>query len=159
MKKVTSRNSKSRTAQNDWEPMRPCILLDSLGDGITKCATIRGAYDRGIGPGDAPKNNLSVPLKFDNGIEERLRQALPKDQAVVVMAEHPIARRIRDRSHKLRKAYIVASVDEFLDLVFHKRVNARTPNDPKLSDGGAWRGSCEGGAKDSIRTTEKGGSK
>ena len=22
-----------------------------------------------------------------------------------------------------------------------------TPNDPKLSDGGAWRGSCEGGAK------------
>ena len=22
-----------------------------------------------------------------------------------------------------------------------------TPNDPKLSDGGAWRGSCEGGAQ------------
>ena len=24
---------------------------------------------------------------------------------------------------------------------------AESPNDPKLSDGGAWRGSCEGGAK------------
>jgi len=24
----------------------------------------------------------------------------------------------------------------------------RRPNDPKLSDGGAWRGSCEGGAKE-----------
>ena len=23
----------------------------------------------------------------------------------------------------------------------------RKPNDPKLSDGGAWRGSCEGGAQ------------
>ena len=39
-------------------------------------------------------------------------------------------------------------------------VSARkSPNDPKLSDGGAWRGSCEGGAKDSIQATEKGGSK
>ena len=36
---------------------------------------------------------------------------------------------------------------------------AQSPNDPKLSDGGAWRGSCEGGTKDSIRATEKGGSK
>ena len=27
------------------------------------------------------------------------------------------------------------------------RKNVATPNDPKLSDGGAWRGSCEGGAK------------
>ena len=24
---------------------------------------------------------------------------------------------------------------------------AKSPNDPKLSDGGAWRGSCEGGAQ------------
>ena len=29
---------------------------------------------------------------------------------------------------------------------FHVDVRA-TPNDPKLSDGGAWRGSCEGGAQ------------
>ena len=27
------------------------------------------------------------------------------------------------------------------------KTGVRTPNDPKLSDGGAWRGSCEGGAK------------
>ena len=42
-------------------------------------------------------------------------------------------------------------------LVHVKRAHA--PNDPKLSDRGAWRGSCEGGPKDSIKATEKGGSK
>ena len=34
--------------------------------------------------------------------------------------------------------------------VFHSVVRSCKligPNDPKLSDGGAWRGSCEGGAK------------
>ena len=30
-----------------------------------------------------------------------------------------------------------------------------TPNDPKLSDGGAWRGSCEGGAKMTAADVEK----
>lgn len=33
-----------------------------------------------------------------------------------------------------------------------------TPNDLKLSDGGAWRGSCEGGTNNSIQVTKKGGS-
>ena len=33
----------------------------------------------------------------------------------------------------------------------------RTPNDPKLSDGGAWRGSCEVERRRSIRTTKEGG--
>ena len=28
-----------------------------------------------------------------------------------------------------------------------RRQRSESPNDPKLSDGGAWRGSCEGGAK------------
>ena len=28
-----------------------------------------------------------------------------------------------------------------------KSKRAKGPNDPKLSDGGAWRGSCAGGAK------------
>ena len=35
-------------------------------------------------------------------------------------------------------------VDSF---AFVHRTRVATPNDPKLSDGGAWRGSCEGGAK------------
>ena len=35
----------------------------------------------------------------------------------------------------------------------------KSPNDLKLSDGGAWRGSCEGRTKDSIQATKKGGSK
>ena len=33
-----------------------------------------------------------------------------------------------------------------------------TPNDPKLSDGGAWRGSCVVERSEGIRTTKKGGS-
>ena len=33
-----------------------------------------------------------------------------------------------------------------------------TPNDPTLSDGGAWRGSCEVGRSEGIRAREKGGS-
>ena len=32
-------------------------------------------------------------------------------------------------------------------LAFVCRRRVATPNDPKLSDGGAWRGSCEGGAQ------------
>ena len=30
-----------------------------------------------------------------------------------------------------------------------------TPNDPKLSDGGAWRGSCEGGAQREATDVEQ----
>ena len=33
-----------------------------------------------------------------------------------------------------------------------------TPNDPKLSDGGAWRGSCVVERSEGIRAREKGGS-
>ena len=33
-----------------------------------------------------------------------------------------------------------------------------TPNDPKLSDGGAWRGSCVVERSEGIRTRKKGGS-
>jgi len=33
-----------------------------------------------------------------------------------------------------------------------------TPNDPKLSDGGAWRGSCVVERSEGIQATEKGGS-
>ena len=33
-----------------------------------------------------------------------------------------------------------------------------TPNDPKLSDGGAWRGSCVVERSEGIRVREKGGS-
>ena len=36
---------------------------------------------------------------------------------------------------------------------------AASSNDPKLSDCGAWRGSCECGTKDSIQAMKKGGSK
>jgi hypothetical protein len=32
------------------------------------------------------------------------------------------------------------------------------PNDPKLSDGGAWRGSCVVERREGIRTTKEGGS-
>ena len=35
---------------------------------------------------------------------------------------------------------------------------ALTPNDPKLSDGGAWRGSCVVKRSEGIRAREKGGS-
>ena len=28
-----------------------------------------------------------------------------------------------------------------------EKIEVEAPNDPKLSDGGAWRGSCEGGAQ------------
>ena len=33
-----------------------------------------------------------------------------------------------------------------------------TPNDPKLSDGGAWRGSCVVERSEGIRAKDKGGS-
>jgi hypothetical protein len=36
--------------------------------------------------------------------------------------------------------------------------DAATPNDPKLSDGGAWRGSCVVERRRDIRTTVEGGS-
>ena len=43
--------------------------------------------------------------------------------------------------------------------VFHCSDDARkSPNDPKLSDGGARRGSCVVERRKSIQTTEKGGS-
>ena len=42
-------------------------------------------------------------------------------------------------------------------LIHNERV--ATPNDPKLSDGGAWRGSCVVERSEGIRATEKGGSK
>ena len=35
----------------------------------------------------------------------------------------------------------------------------KTPNDPKLSDGGAWRGSCVVERSEGIQATEKGRSK
>ena len=35
----------------------------------------------------------------------------------------------------------------FCSIVFVLSMRVATPNDPKLSDGGAWRGSCEGGAQ------------
>ena len=38
-------------------------------------------------------------------------------------------------------------------------VRVATPNDPKLSDGGAWRGSCVVERSEGIQVTEKGGSK
>ena len=41
-------------------------------------------------------------------------------------------------------------------LRFHE--TRATPNDPKLSDGGAWRGSCVVERRRDIRTTKKGGS-
>ena len=34
----------------------------------------------------------------------------------------------------------------------------KTPNDPKLSDGGAWRGSCVVERRRDVWTTRKGGS-
>ena len=33
------------------------------------------------------------------------------------------------------------------------QINVATPNDPKLSDGGAWRGSCVVERSEGIRTT------
>ena len=38
------------------------------------------------------------------------------------------------------------------------RMRVATPNDLKLSDGGAWRGSCVVERCEDIRTREKGGS-
>ena len=43
-------------------------------------------------------------------------------------------------------------------LVFIYGTREETPNDPKLSDGGAWRGSCVVERSEGIRTTTKGGS-
>ena len=48
----------------------------------------------------------------------------------------------------LRKAVrnaIRVTMCAFIGMGYRERV--ATPNDPKLSDGGAWRGSCECGAK------------
>ncbi len=42
-------------------------------------------------------------------------------------------------------------------LITRKRC-AKSPNDPKLSDGGAWRGSCVVERSEGIRDREKGGS-
>ena len=42
-------------------------------------------------------------------------------------------------------------------LAFHE-TRAEWPNDPKLSDGGAWRGSCVVERSEGIRAREKGGS-
>ncbi|HKB98834.1 MAG TPA: hypothetical protein VKD23_08615 [Terriglobales bacterium] len=117
MKKI---KSKSRPAKNDWEPMRPCILLDSPGNWIAEATPVSGIYCHSFLPRrDAPVNDRAGFFKRLDRLHKHLRHVLPKDQALVVMAEGPIARGLGDRLHKFRKAYVIPSVDEFFDLLFH----------------------------------------
>ena len=100
--------------------MTLCILLDSLSDGIIKRAAVRSMNQRNIKTVKPTKSNFTIAKQFLQGVNKRLRHAFPKNKVLVVlMAEHPLARRIRNRTHKLRKAYVIPSVDELLDLVFH----------------------------------------
>ena len=98
-----------------------CVIFDSLGDRVIQKSTIRCVDREDLKPANRTKNNLTLTQKELDGIRKRLRHAFPKNQVgVILMAEHPLARRIRDRSHKLREAYFIPSVDEFLDLIFHE---------------------------------------
>ena len=63
-------------------------------------------------------------------------------------------RSIENDSHEIA---VVVSGESYCGKFIAKRA-LETPNDPKLSDGGAWRGSCVVERSEGIRAREKGGS-
>lgn len=101
--------------------MRLCIVLDSASDGVIKRVAMRRMKKHCVVSRNSPQSNDAVAQEFHNRVNKLLGKSVPIDQVgVLVMHDHPIARRIRDNPDQFRKGYVIESVDVFLDLVLHK---------------------------------------
>jgi hypothetical protein len=109
---------KSRLAKNNRKPMRLCVSLDAFGDGVVKHLPVGNIYHKVC----RSHHNLVITDEMLDSFRKSFRNTLPKNQGIVLMADSALARRMGNSVHKLRKAYVVPSIDEFFDLVFHKRV-------------------------------------
>src|SRR5260221_14420027 len=114
----TKNHKTLRTAKNRRKPVGLYISADFLSDRIPARA-LRSVCQIGVNDGRL-YDDLTVTDKMLNRFRKLVRNSLPKNQGVIVMEDSPLARRLGDGAHKLGKAYVIPSVDEFFDLLFHQ---------------------------------------
>lgn len=114
-----------------WKPMRLCILFDPLGDWEAGNANSEKGvlHDCFLGR-NLPKADYTLPGEGLEGFRKWLRDALPKDQ-ILLVKEGALTRRAGNRIQKLRKAYILPSPDDLYDLLFHRPNQANKPSQSK----------------------------
>ena len=64
-------------------------------------------------------SNLVITKKLFDRLRKLYGDTLPNNQRIIISVEGPLARRAGYRLGQLRKAHVIHSMNEFLDLFFH----------------------------------------
>lgn len=108
---------------NRRQEMRGLVILNTVSNReVGQTIPSETVYQGKLSRADALEFNAPLTQQSLQRFQKRLRHATPKNQVIIVMAHSAVARRFGDRLHKFRKAYVIPTIDEFFDLLFHNDI-------------------------------------